>query len=141
MMLFGADKAKNVALLLARILLSTLFLIFGWEKVMSFSETVASFQHSGLPLPGLATFVAIFMELVVGALIVLGVLTRPLALLLALYTFATALIGHPYWSITGAAQFDSEINFYKNISIIGGLVLLYVTGAGKYAADPKLDLG
>jgi putative oxidoreductase len=141
MMMFGADKVRDPALLVGRILLVVLFLIFGWGKLTNFSGTMSYFEHDGLPLPALATLIAIVMEFLVGVLIVLGVLTRPLALLLALYTLATALIGHPYWTITGAAQLGAEINFYKNISIIGGLVLLYVTGAGRYALDPKLNLG
>jgi putative oxidoreductase len=141
MMLFGADKVRDVGLFLARIFLVLLFLNFGWGKLTNFGATVGYFVHTGVPLPGLATIIAIIMELFVGILILLGILTRPLALLLALYTLATALIGHPYWTITGAGQFDAEINFYKNISIIGGLILLYLTGAGKYAVDRKFNLG
>jgi putative oxidoreductase len=141
MMLFGSDRVRDPALLLARVLLSVLFLIFGWGKLTNFGGTVGYFAQLGVPLPDLATIVAIIMEFFVGILIVLGIFTRPLALLLALYTLATALIGHPYWTITGAAQLDAEINFYKNVSIIGGLVLLYVTGAGRYAVDPKLNFG
>jgi putative oxidoreductase len=34
----------------------------------------------------------------------------------------------------------AEINFYKNISIAGGFLLLFVTGAGKYSVDAKLDV-
>ena len=141
MMLFGSDRTKDAALLLARVLISILFLIFGWGKLTDFEATAGYFAQTGVPVPGLATIVAIIMELFVGILIVLGILTRPLALLLALYTLVTALIGHPYWTMTGVAQAGAEINFYKNISIIGGLILLYVTGAGRYAVDPKLHLG
>lgn len=136
---FGADRVADAAILLARVLLALLFLIFGWGKLTNFGATVGYFAQTGVPLPGLATLVAIVMEFGVGLLIVLGALTRPLALLLALYTLATALIGHPYWTISGTGQLDAEINFYKNISIIGGLLLLYVTGAGKYAVDPGFD--
>ena len=141
MMIFGADKVRDPALLLGRILLMVLFLIFGWGKLTNFGGTMGYFEHDGLPFPALATLIAIVMEFLVGILIVLGVLTRPLALLLALYTLATALIGHPYWTITGPDQLGAEINFYKNISIIGGLIVLYVTGAGRYALDPKFNLG
>jgi putative oxidoreductase len=140
MMLFGADRVRDGALLLARVLLSALFLIFGWAKLTDFGATVGDFTRAGVPHPDLATIVAIVMELLVGILIVLGVLTRPLAVLLALYTLGTALIGHPYWTMTGAEQLDAEISFYKNISIIGGLILLYVTGAGRYAVDAKFGL-
>ena len=141
MMNFGADKVRDPALLVGRILLMLLFLIFGWGKLINFGGSAAYFEHQGLPFPALAALIAVVMEFVVGVLIVLGLLTRPLALLLALYTLATALIGHPYWAITGAAQLGAEINFYKNISIIGGLIVLYVTGAGRYALDPKFNLG
>ena len=140
MMLFGSDRVRDAALLLARVLLAVLFLIFGWGKLTNYEATAGYFAHSGVPLPGLAAMIAVVMEFFVGILIVLGILTRPLALLLALYTLGTALVGHPYWTMTGAAQLEAEINFYKNISIIGGLILLYVTGAGKYALDPKLHL-
>ncbi len=34
---FGSDKVRDPALLLARILLSLLFLIFGWEKLTNYS--------------------------------------------------------------------------------------------------------
>jgi putative oxidoreductase len=141
MMLVGSDRLRDIALLVARVLLSLLFLIFGWGKLTNFGATVGYFAHTGVPLPELAAIVAIIMEFFVGILIVLGILTRPLALLLALYTLGTALIGHPYWTMSGAVQFDAEINFYKNISIIGGLILLWVTGAGRYAVDPKLNFG
>ncbi len=64
-------------------------------------------------------------------------LNRPLALLLAVYTIATALIGHQYWALTGIEQFEAMINFYKNISIVGGLLLLALTGPGLYSIDRK----
>jgi putative oxidoreductase len=79
------------------------------------------------------------LEFFVGIAIILGAYTRPLALLLALYTLGTALIAHHYWTMTGMEHFQNEIHFYKNISIIGGLLTLYVTGAGRYSIDAVLD--
>jgi len=49
----------------------------------------------------------------------------------------TALIAHHYWSMTEAARASNMIQFYKNVSIIAGLLLLSVTGAGKYSIDRK----
>jgi uncharacterized membrane protein YphA (DoxX/SURF4 family) len=46
-------------------------------------------------------------------------MARPLAFLLALYTLATALIGHHFWTMDGAVRSANAINFYKNISIVG----------------------
>ena len=54
---------------------------------------------------------------------------------MAVYTLATAFIGHHYWIMSGADQYANEINFYKNVSIMGGFLLLFITGAGKYSLD------
>lgn len=128
-------KGADGVLLAARFLLMLLFLIFGWQKLLNYSGTVQYMAHVGAPLPSLAALIAIIMEFFVSIAIILGVATRPLALLLALYTLGTALIGHRYWTMAGMARFENEINFFKNVSIIGGLLALYVTGAGRYAVD------
>jgi putative oxidoreductase len=60
--------------------------------------------------------------------------------LFAFFTRAAGLIGHPYWTMTGAERFRNMINFYKNASLMGGFFLLYVTGAGKYSIDARLGL-
>jgi putative oxidoreductase len=122
-------------ILAARLLLATLFLIFGWRKLRDFSGTVSQMVQLGVPTPVLAAGVATFMELPVAFAVAVGAFTRPSALLLFLYTLGTALIGHRYWTMTGADQVDSMDSFYKNLSIMGGFLLLYVTGAGKYSID------
>ncbi len=137
---FGSDKVKDEVIFVSRFLLVLLFIIFGWGKLTNYSGTVAYMQQVGAPMPPIATLIAIFMEFFVSLAIIAGIFTRPLAVLLAVYTLGTALIGHHYWSMTGMAKFEGEINFYKNISIIGGCFLLYVTGAGKYSLDAKLGL-
>jgi putative oxidoreductase len=126
---------KDGLILVSRILLMILFVLFGWEKLFGFSGTVGYFTAIGAPLPGVSAFIAVVMELIVGIALVVGFWTRPLALLMALYTLGTAIIGHHYWTLSGMPRLESEINFYKNVSIIGGLILLCVTGAGKYSFD------
>lgn len=131
-------KGQDALLLAARILLALLFLIFGWDKLTNYSGTVQYMVHVGAPLPTLATIIAIIMEFFVSIAIIAGIATRPLAVLLAIYTVGTALIGHHYWTMTGMARFENEINFFKNVSIIGGLLVLYVTGPGAYSLSAWL---
>ena len=133
--LFG--QGNDVALLVSRILLVTLFLIFGWSKLTGFSGTVDFMAHEGAPVPMLSAIIAVVMEFVVGILLLVGFYTRPLAVLLAIYTIGTALIGHRFWTMTGADQMANMINFYKNVSIAGGLIALAVAGPGKLSIDRK----
>lgn len=131
------EKYRDGLLLVARILLVGLFVKFGLAKVTAFATTSAYMASNELPAPSLMTLIAIVMELGVGLAIVLGFYTRPLALVLAIYTVIAALIGHPYWHMSGVMQYDSMINFYKNFSIAGGLLLLVLTGPGRYSLDRK----
>lgn len=128
-----AVKWESELLLAARLFLVLLFVIFGWGKLMDYSGTLHYMMHVGAPFPPLATIVAIVMELFVPVALILGVATRPLSILLAIYTLGTGIIGHHYWTMTGMDRFENEINFWKNISIVGGLLFLYVAGPGKYA--------
>jgi putative oxidoreductase len=127
-------------ILAARLLLATLFLIFGWRKLTDYSGTVSQMVQLGVPTPVLATLVAIFMELPVAFAIAVGAFTRPSAVLMALYALGTALIGHRYWTVKGADYVDSLDGFYKDLSIMGGFLLLAMTGAGKYSIDAFLGI-
>ena len=94
----------------------------------------------GAPAPLLSALIAVFMEVFVGLAILFGLATRPLAIIMLFYTLGTGLIGHHYWTMTGMDQFEVMINFYKNISIMGGLLLLSVTGPGRISVDRFLKL-
>jgi putative oxidoreductase len=126
---------NDEVILAARLLLATLFLIFGWRKVRDYSGTVSQMVQLGVPTPVLATVVAIFMELPVAFAVAVGAFTRPSAMVMALYALGTALIGHRYWAVKGADYVDSLDGFYKDLSIMGGFLLLSITGAGKYSID------
>ena len=98
----------NELILAARLLLATLFLIFGWRKLTDLSGTFNQMVQEGLHLPALATAVSVFMELPVAFALAVGAFTRPSAVLLALYTLGTALIAHRYWTMTGPNKRSEE---------------------------------
>jgi putative oxidoreductase len=126
---------NDEAILAARLLLAALFLIFGVRKLRDYSGTINQMVQLGVPMPAVAAAVATFMELPVAFAVAVGAFTRVSALLMLLYTLGTALIGHHYWTVKGADYVDSMDSFYKNLSIMGGFLLLYTTGAGKYSID------
>ncbi|WP_114238741.1 DoxX family protein [Dyella sp. C9] len=131
------ERDKDGLILFSRLLLVILFLVFGWEKLLGFTATVTYMTAEGVPMPTLSAAVAVIMEFFVGLAIALGFYTRPLALLLGLYTLAAALIGHAFWNMDDPDRANAMINFYKNVSIAGGLLLLTLTGPGRYSLDGK----
>ncbi len=131
------DRFKPLLLLIARVLLVVLFIVFGFPKLLHFTHTVAQFASKGIPFPSIAAVIAVIFEVPVVIAIALGFYTRPLALALLFYTFGTAVLGHPYWSMTGGEVTGNMINFYKNISIAGGFLLLAITGPGSISLDRR----
>lgn len=138
MKILDPEQTKDEVILVARVLLVVLYLVFGWSKLTDFPGTVAYMEQVGAPLPWASACVAILVENLVSLAIVVGLWTRPLALILAVYTIATGFIGHAFWTMEGAERFEAAVNFYKNVSIAGGCLLLYAAGPGKYSLDSRL---
>ena len=134
------NDINDELILAARLLLTALFLINGCRKLRDYSGTVNQMVQLHAPMPVLAAAVATFMELPVAFAVAVGAFTRASALLMFFYTLGTALIGHRYWTITGPDRVDSMDGFYKNLSIMGGFLLLYINGAGKYSIDALRDI-
>jgi putative oxidoreductase len=127
------ERHRDVLILLARVLLMALFVISGWGKLTDFAGTVAYMQYLQTPMPSIAAAVAVVMEVGVGIALLAGFCVRPLSLALAIFVAAAALIGHPFWSLVGAERALNMTHFLKDMSIMGGLLLLAITGAGRYS--------
>jgi putative oxidoreductase len=126
----------SAVIFIARIALAVLFLWAGAMKLLGYAGFVGYLQAKGVPFVQVAAPIAVGVELLGGLLLVVGFRIRALAVLMAAYTVATAILGHDFWNITDAAtQRDMVIHFWKNIGIAGGFLLLYVSGAGSISID------
>jgi len=130
------SSGRDWELLVGRILIAVLFLPSGIDKIIGWPGIVHYIAHDGAPLPLLAGIIAIICEVLVTVLILLGVLVRPMALILAVYTIGAAFIGHRYWQMHPPASVGAYINFYKDVAIAGGLLALSAAGSGRLAALP-----
>jgi putative oxidoreductase len=127
------EALGNGILLLARLLLSVLFLVDGWIMLTGAAATQAYFTRLGLPLPQLAWIIAVTIELAGGLAILFGLLVRPAAVILAIFCIATALIAHVNFADT-----DAQIHFIKNLAMAGGFLYVAVSGAGGWSLDTAL---
>jgi putative oxidoreductase len=88
-----------------------------------------------MPAPEFFAWLGTGIEIVGCLALILGVATRYGALLLLLFVIVTTAIAHRYWEYPAAGQAAQYNNFIKNLAIMGGLVLLSVTGAGRFSID------
>ncbi|HWD15277.1 MAG TPA: DoxX family protein [Casimicrobiaceae bacterium] len=124
---------NDLLILVERVMLTALFVMTGWQKLTGFAGTVDYMKTSGVPSPALAAIVATVVEFFFGIGIILGIYTRVLAWIFVAFTLATALLGHRFWTMQGEKRHENFLNFFKNVSIAGGLVLLALVGPGRYA--------
>jgi putative oxidoreductase len=119
------DTVKPFADLAGRVLIAAIFIIAGWGKISGYADTQSYMESAGVPGALLAPVIA--LELGGGIAIVLGLFTRPVALLLAGFSIASALLFH--------ATPDQQIMLLKNIAMGGGFLFLVAHGAGRFSID------
>lgn len=122
-----------VGLLVGRILLAAIFIVSGWGKATGFAATAAMIGSKGLPMPEVLTALSILIELGGGLLIVVGWNARIAALAIAAFLVPVTLSFHAPWAAAPAEVQMQTINFMKNMSILGGMLLLAVVGPGRFA--------
>lgn len=120
---------KALAVLVGRILLVWIFLTSGIGKIGNFDGTAQYMVKFGMPLTTFFLFGAILLLLVGSITIVLGYFTRFGAILILVFLIPTTLIFH------GADDPGQKIQFMKNVSMFGGLLILLSAGAGRYSLD------
>ena len=122
-------------LLLGRLALGAIFVKSGLQKLLALSAFAASLAQRGVPASSTWAVIGAVVELVGGILIVTGFRTREASLLMILFVIVATGISHRYWEFADAARRAQESQFFKNLSIIGGFLLLFVTGGGRYSVD------
>ncbi len=113
-----------------RLLLALIFIMSGINKIFGFAGTQGYMEAFGVP--GMLLPLVILVEIGCGVAIVLGWQTRISALLLAGFTLLAGIIFH--------RDFGNQVEmimFLKNLSITGGLLILFTFGPGNYSLDNR----
>lgn len=123
--------------LAARLLFVALFLPAGIGKLTGFSGTVGYIASVGLPLATLGAVLALVVEIVGSLALLAGFGTRIAALVLAAFTLVASFFFHAYWSVPADQAFVTQLLFWKNIAVVGGLLALAANGAGAFSLDAR----
>ena len=127
---------QNFLLLAGRVLMGWIFVEAGWRKLMAMDPFIASLANRRVPYASLLGWIGGAVEFFGGLALMLGFWTRCSALLMIVFVIVATLISHRYWELTdAAARRMQQSHFAKNLTIIGGLVLMLVTGGGRLSWD------
>jgi putative oxidoreductase len=140
----------NVAYMLGRILLPLVFLVAGIQKLMNIRDIADMLAASNVPIPeqivpylrGIPKYEALGylvagVEIVCGLMVLIGLKARWGALVLIVFTACTIVLVHHFWDMEGAAQLTNLTEALKNLSIMGGLLLVVAVGSGPSAVDQR----
>lgn len=126
---------QNILNLVGRILVVALFLPAGISKLTNFGGTVGYFTSLGIAAPGFTTGAVIAVEILGSIAILLGFRTALASIGLAIFTLIASVIGHAFWTAPADQAFVAQLLFFKNIAVVGGLLILASTGSGKFGID------
>jgi len=135
----NAAYLQDFIILVARVLIGLIYVLSGWGKVSGLDSFVLSLERRNIPAATLLGYVGAVTEFFGGAAIMLGFGTRYAALAIFIFTIAATLIGHRYWEFADPAlRRQNQTNFLKNLTMMGGLLLLFLTGGGRFSLDRLL---
>jgi putative oxidoreductase len=115
-----------------RLLIGLPFAMSGLSKLTAIDATLGYIQSVGLPMPTVSLALAVITELGGGLLLVAGFRARAVALVLALFSLATALSFHRNFG-----DQNQMIHFLKNVMMAGGLLQIVAFGAGAISWDNR----
>lgn len=128
---------SDVFSLIGRILLAAIFVWSGFGKIGGFEGLAGQIASKGFPAAQAFAAATIAIEIGAGLMLVAGWKARWAALLLAVFTVIVTIFYHNYWAVPEAQKMMQQIQFMKNLALIGGLLMVTAFGPGRLSVDKR----
>jgi putative oxidoreductase len=131
------DRYRNLGLLAARGIPGVIFLYHGWQKLDRGIEGVGQFLESlSVPLPDVMAYVLTFGELIGGALLIVGFLTRLVALAFILEMIITTLLVKIDIGLIAESGAGAELD----LALLAAMCAVATLGPGSLSVDRNAGL-
>lgn len=140
----------NAAYTLGRVLIPIIFLVTGIQKALNIADFAKDLAALSIPIPDQIVpylgsipkyealgYLIAAIEIVCGLMVLAGLKARWAALVLIVFTACTIIFVHHFWDMDGAAMFSHRAEALKNLSILGGLLLIVAVGSSPIPADRR----
>jgi uncharacterized membrane protein YphA (DoxX/SURF4 family) len=136
----------HMVYLIGRVALVAIFLVAGLQKLLDIAATAAQIaakftipavlapyaanieELTGMTAPQILAIASAVIEIVFALFIIFNLATRFSALVLVVYTVVVTAYTYDVWNMSGTALADAILQIMKNISIMGGLLMLFAVG-------------
>jgi putative oxidoreductase len=130
----AATGSRGVVALLGRFFFALIFLMSGPNHFSK--QTIAYAASQGVPLASIAVPFSGILAIVGGLSILLGYRAKLGAWLIVVFLVPVTLMLHKFWGISDPMMAQMQtIMFMKNVSMLGGALLISQFGAGPFSLD------
>jgi putative oxidoreductase len=133
-----SSSSAGIIVFLGRLLFALIFIMSGPRHFMS--QTIAYAAAQGVPMASIAVPLSGLLAILGGLSILLGYRARIGAWLIALFLIGVTPMLHKFWGVTDPMMHQMQfIMFMKNVSMLGGALLISQLGSGPWSLDSRMD--
>jgi putative oxidoreductase len=134
---------SDARIAIGRVLLSSVFVVLAFNELLNVgtvtenpgSTRFMELLGAGGAAPVWFGYLIAGFEFLAGLAVLVGFKTRQAAWALVIFLLLTTGFVHAFWLLEGPARAATLAHFYKNLAIMGGYLLLTMTGGGRYSLD------
>ena len=127
-----SQKLNNIMYASGRVLLGIYFLLPGLGKIFTYSDNLILLASKGVPLSLISLPLTILIEIGLGLFLIFGKYVRVSSFILFALTILINIFIHDFWNLSGDIQAHEAQNFYKNMGVAAGLLILATTKKVNY---------
>ena len=121
------QKIDSLMMVVGRVLLGIYFLLPGLGKILTYSDNIILLTSKEVPLTPIALPLTILIEVILGAMLIFDRYIKMSSMILFALTLLINIFIHDFWNLSGVMQSHEAQNFYKNMGVAAGLLILAST--------------